>query len=384
MKTIDGVKKWLGDLCHSVSDGGRSSHQQAAGVLARFRHSEMCSFNLVKIRSSLATSIARVIAFPIVVSLASCGGGGGGGGGTQVTDAPNFTAVAMAGELLTYTLDRVKLTYSYTITDSQYGLTGNTGSGTLILNSDGTYSPSGISNARIAILPNGLLLGAIRETLNGTPTTIPIIGMSNPVTDLNAGAGTYNFVQRSCLGALCSSAYGTIQINSAGTWTSCPSENLTTGNPPCNGPRFGTVNALGGGKWQVMEGATDIGTAIMLSSGGLNMMILDLKDTRIGGFGVGLLVGSIQQPFNASQTDGTWVAATTSGLWITFDASGHLLSYLTVNGAPSNAKVQFTSNVPWSGFISADSGGGNGLLAGTGVYLYENAGGYAEIGVKIN
>lgn len=327
--------------------------------------------------------ISRAITFPIVVCLVSCGGGGGGGGGVQVPDSPSFTAVAMAGELLTYTLNTTNLTYSYTITDSQYGLTGKTGSGTLIHNSDGTYSPSGISNAKIAILPNGLLLGAIRETLNGTPTTIPIIGMSNPVTTLDSGAGTYNFVQRSCLGVSCVSAYGTFQTNSNGTWTSCPSGNLATG---CTGSTYsGTFNSLGSGKWQVMDiVGTDIGTAIMLSSSGQNVIIMDLKDTRIGGFGIGLLVGSSQQPINTSQTSGTWVAATTSGLWETFSASGSQLSYLTINGAPSNATTTFTSDTPWSGFITAVSGGGNGLLAGSGVYLYENAGGYAEVGVKIN
>ena len=89
--------------------------------------------------------------------LASCGGGGSSSSATQ------YTSVAMAGELLTYTIDPVALTYSYTITESQFGLTGKTGSGTLVRNADGSYSPSGIPNARIVILPNGLLLGAVRE-----------------------------------------------------------------------------------------------------------------------------------------------------------------------------------------------------------------------------
>src|SRR6185369_7523954 len=84
--------------------------------------------------------------------LASCGGGGG-----SSSAATQYTSVAMAGELLTYTVDPVALTYSYTITESQFGLTGKTGSGTLVRNLDGSYSPSGIPNARIVILPNGLL-----------------------------------------------------------------------------------------------------------------------------------------------------------------------------------------------------------------------------------
>lgn len=316
--------------------------------------------------------------------LTACGGGGGGtttttSGGTPPSAATTYTAAAMAGELLTYTIDTTALTYSYTITDSQYGLNGKTGSGTLTHNSDGTYSPSGISNAKIAILPNGLLLGAVRESINGTLTTIPIIGMSSPVTTLAAGAGTYNFVQRSRIGASTFSAYGTFQISSAGTWTSCASGNLTG----CTDGGSGTLNSLGGGKWQVLDGATNIGTAIVFSSGGQNVVILDLKDTRNPGFGTGILVGSSQQAMNASLTNGTWVFATSTGNWGTMSASGGILTCQTLNGAACSGTTSFTADSPWTGMATAVAGG-HGLLAGMGVYAYQNAGGYAEFGVKIN
>ena len=316
------------------------------------------------------------------IAVAACGGGGGGGGGGTSTGAPatNYTAAAMAGELLTYTVDTTNLTYSYTITDSQYGLAGKTGSGTLIHNSDGTYSPSGISNAKVAILPNGLLLGAIRETINGILTTIPIVGISNPVTALTLS--TYNYIQHSCLTGSCGSGYGTFQITAAGTWTSCPSGNLTTGCPGTT--NSGTLNSLGGGRWQVLDAtSTNIGTAIMLNSGGQQVVFLDLKDTRIGGFGVGLLVGSSQQSVTTAQTNGNWVAVSTTGNHATFSVSGNQVSYLTINGVTSILTTTFTSNSPWAGFATTASGG-HALLAGAGVYAYENAGGYAEIGIKIN
>ena len=313
-----------------------------------------------------------------ITLLGGCGGGGGGSTSTGGAAATTYTAAAMAGELLTYTVDTTNLTYSYTITESQYGLTGKTGSGTLIHNSDGTYSPSGISNAKVAILPNGLLLGAIRETLNGAPTTIPIVGMLSPVTDFNSAAGTYNYVQRYCISGACYSGYGTFQITPAGTWTSCPSGNLTTGCPGAT--NSGTLNSLGGGKWQALKGATDIGTAIVLNSSGQKVVILDLKNASNG---VGLLFGSAQQTMTTAQTNGTWVAASTTGLHATFSASGNQISYLTVNGVPSSLTTTFTSNSPWTG-LAATPSGGHGLMAGTGAYAYENAGGYAEIGIKIN
>lgn len=329
-------------------------------------------FNIKMLGISIAASISL---------LSGCGGGGGSAGGTTspgVTSATSYTAAAMAGELLTYTVDTTNLSYNYTITDSQYGLTGKTGAGTLTHNSDGTYSPSGIANAKIAILPNGLLLGAIRETLNGILTTIPIVGMSNPVTDFNSAAGTYNFVERYCVTGTCYSGYGTFQITSFGTWASCPSGNLTTGCPsPSNS---GTLNSLGGGKWQVLKGATVIGTAIVLNSSGQNVVILDLTNASNG---VGILVGSSQQTATTAQTDGTWFSASNTGLYGTFMATGNQINYSSINGVPSTATTTFTSNIPWAGLVTTPAGG-VALLAGTGVFADVNSGAYAEIGIKIN
>src|SRR5436305_4879220 len=184
------------------------------------------SFTSVRIR--LTCVLIALSAF-----LASCGGGGTSGTATQ------FTSVAMAGELLTYTIDPTALTYNYTITESQFGLTGKTGSGTLVRNVDGSYSPSGIPNARIVILPNGLMLGAVRERFGSAVVTVPIIGLSNPVSSAASLAATYNYMHRGCLSAVCATDTGTFVIAADGTWSSCPSGNLATGACPAGG-RAGT------------------------------------------------------------------------------------------------------------------------------------------------
>ena len=121
----------------------------------------------------------------------------------------------------------------------------------------------------------------------------------------------------------------------------------------------------------------------MLNSSGQNVVMLDLKDARTGGFGVGLLVGSLQQAIDTTKTDGTWVSASTTGQWGVFTASGGKINFSTINGAPSTATNTLTFNSPWIG-MGTTASGGYGLLAGTGVYLYEGTGGYAELGVKIN
>jgi hypothetical protein len=308
--------------------------------------------------------------------LASCGGGGG-----SSSAATQYTSVAMAGELLTYTVDPVALAYSYTITESQFNLNGKTGSGTLVRNLDGSYSPSGIPNARIVILPNGLLLGAVRERFGAAVVTVPIIGLSNPVSTLSAVAATYNYMHRGCLSAVCATDTGTFVIASNGTWSSCPSANLGSGACPSGG-HGGTLVSLGNGLWQVMEGTTNVGTAIGFNSAGQNVLLIDLKDGRAGGLGIGLVVGSQQATLTSTQTDGTWIAGTSNGDWAVFTASGTTITVTNVDGVPVNLTGTFTANSPWQGMATTNAGG-SGFLAGNGVYVLETANGYAELGVKV-
>jgi len=309
--------------------------------------------------------------------LASCGGGG-----TSTSAPTQYTSMAMAGELLSYTVDPGAMTYSYTITDSQFGLAGKTGSGTLVRNADGSYSPSGIPNARIVVLPNGLLLGAVRERFGSAVITVPIIGLSNPVSSIASLAATYNYMHRGCLSAVCSTATGTFVVAANSTWSSCPSGNLGAGACPSGG-RTGTLVSLGNGLFQVMEGATNVGTAIGFNSAGQNVLLIDLKDVRVGGLGIGLVVGSQQATLTSAQTDGTWIAATSSGNWALFTASGATITITNVDGVPVNVTGGFTANAPWQGMLTKNAGG-SGFLAGNGVYVFETANGYAELGVKLH
>lgn len=319
----------------------------------------------------------RLCALGLAALLASCGGGGGGGDASST----KFSSVAMAGELLDYTIDTTNLTYSYTITESQFGLSGKTGSGTLVRNVDGSYSPSGVPNARVVVLPNGLLLGAVRERFGASVITVPIIGLSSPVTTLTAIAGDYNYIHRNCLLAVCGASHGTFQINAGGTWSSCRNGNLAAGS--CTGASAGgTLVSQGNGLWRVTDGGTNIGTAIGFASGGQNVIILDLKDVRPGGFGVGMLVGGQQTAMTTTQTDGTWIAGTSSGHWGVFTASGATITLNLLDGIPVNLPTTFTPNSPWAG-LATTSAGGVGFLAGNGVYVLETGGGDAELGIKI-
>lgn len=326
---------------------------------------------LFTIKRILLTSCATVLALLV----ASCGGGGGSGSASGTT----YSSVAMAGELIDYTIDTANLTYSYTITESQFGLTGKTGSGTLVRNGDSSYTPSGVPNARIVVLPNGLLLGAVRERFGATLVTVPIFGLSAPVTTLGAIAGDYNYIHRNCRLAVCGADHGTFRIASAGTWTSCAGGNVAAGS--CT-TENGTLESLGNGRWRVMDGSTNIGTALGFASAGQNVIVLDLKDTRASGFGVGMLVGGQQVTMTAAQTNGTWVAGASTGHWAVFTASGNTITLNQIDGVAVNVATTLTANSPWTG-MATTANGGVGFLAGAGVYVLETANGDAELGIKL-
>lgn len=147
----------------------------------------------------------------------------------------------------------------------------------------------------------------------------------------------------------------------------------------------GTVTSQGGGTWQVWDATGfNIGTAVVLSSGGQQVVFLDLKDPYYSG--VGLLVGSTQQAPTTTQSNGTWAVAGSDGSSAQYLVSGTKASCQILNGAACGATTTLTFNAPWTGFAASVSGGsvtGYALLAGTGMYALYGGGDYVEIGVKI-
>jgi len=172
-------------------------------------------------------------------------------------------------------------------------------------------------------------------------------------------------------------------IGSNGTWSSCPGADLSAGACPAGG-HAGTLVSRGNGLWQVVEGTTVVGTALGFNSAGQNVLLIDLKDTRTsGGLGIGLVVGAQQAMLTTAQTDGLWIAGTSTGNWAVFTASGTTLTLNSVNGIPvGGVGGTFIPNSPWLG-VATTNGGGTGFMAGNGVYVLETGNGYAELGVKL-
>lgn len=326
-----------------------------------------------------------------VVLVAACGGGGGVSNSSGFSQT--YTASAAAGEVLSYTVDTSKLIYSYTITQSSYGCdvvsaACNKGSGTLTKNSDGSYTPSGSPSSKIHALQNGLIVGSILMNLNGTNVTVPIIGVSNPVTTKSEIAGTYNFMSFQCNGtsySSCSTTQGTTTVDSNGNYTTCSGDDLSKTSPTCTNTTVGLISPLGGGVWKFQSSspATSSATNYFLAfkaPNGQKVAVIDFNDPVI--YGYGQAISSTQAATTSAGNSGNYIYASNRG------ESG----LITVNPNSTTAGGQvITQNTPWNGIATITGGAygtGYGLLAGNGVYVYRNptipgTPSYMEIGLKI-
>lgn len=295
-----------------------------------------------------------------------------------------YNAAASIGDLFEYSLDTSSLTYSYTITSSEVGLTGTTGSGTLADNGDGTYTPSTAPNTKVMVLPNKVVVGATTVSVNGQDQVTLLAGVpSASGVTLSEIADTYNYVALQCQDSpTCNtydSFYGTFNVTSSGVWVECTKSNYDAAPTSCAGRDTGTLTTLGNGKFKVLDSnSTDFGTAMFYRSGsGQKIIIVDLKDTSQTGYGRGMLIGVPKQAVTyGSSTNGKWNWNTSQG------NSGYLTATGTSYVFDGGSTGTFTTGTPWEGFFTAE--GGTGMLADEGIYIWAKNSGtsYIVIGVK--
>ena len=301
--------------------------------------------------------------FTLTALLAGCGGG---------SDAPvanttvTYNAAASEGELLEYTLDINNLSYNYKITESQIGLTGTTGAGTLVANPDGTYTPSTAPSTRVVVLPNKMIVGA--TTLSNKVTLIAGVPQATQTVTFSDITGTYNYIGLQCVDSpTCETTvarYGTFNIQNDGTWTECASD--YTANPTgCVGKDTGTLNALENGKFQIIStSGLDFGTGMYYTQpSGKNIMVVDLKDTNEENYGRGMLIGVPQSPVIIDgNADGIYHYNTSGG------DNGALA--VVGNKVVSDSLSIVTDNSPWTGFVTPTDSNTKVLLSDEGTMFF--------------
>ena len=333
----------------------------------------------------------------VTILVVACGGGGGGGtaasGGTTGF-SQTYTASAAAGELLTYSIDTSALTYTYTITKSSYrcdvvSAPCHAGTGTLIRNGDGTFSPSNSTGSKIFALQNGLLVGSVRVLLNGTTQTIPIIGVANPITTTTALAGAYNFISLQCSGRTygaftgCSTSWGTVSVASNGTYTTCASADISAPSHSCASTTSGTLTSLGGCVWQFQSTSPILGASsnyllAFTAPNGQNVAVIDFNDSSVYGYGQSIMSSEVATTTGALVGNYAWSNDYGQSGVVTLNANSTTSAGLTI-----------TQNSPWNGIATVSGGSvgpGYGIIAGNGVYVYRNPNistPYFELGMRM-
>ena len=289
--------------------------------------------------------------------------------GEGTVTAKEFNSSGSLGELLTYTIDTTNFTYSYEIVESGYGLTGTTGSGNIVQNQDGTYSPSDAPDIRLILLPNTLLVGGENVTVGDADTFMLFAGV--PALDTVYApveiAGIYNYIVFECDDPLedgvCTSGYrsyyGTFEIGKLNIWQACSQGNLSDGeNVLCSGGIMtGSWADEGDGVISIKFGLSEIGKAMLLpSSAGGKVIVIDYKDHQDAG--PGILVGVKQQDISGEDLSGKYRYNGNDGGYgdlEVYDDDTYSGSYTGPDGSEQTTRGNLDANSPWEGWLTADN-----------------------------
>lgn len=290
--------------------------------------------------------------------------------GEETVTAKEFNSSGSLGELLTYTIDTTAMTYSYEIVESEFGLQGTSGSGTLVPNQDGTYSPSDDRDIHLTLLPNTLIVGGADITVGDADTFMLFAGVPALETGYTPAeiAGTYNYVVFECDDPLdsgvCTSGYrsyyGTFEIDEFGTWRGCGEGDLSdvTSNPCSGDITTGNWTDEGDGIISITYGGTETGKAMLLPSGaGGKVIVVDFIDRQDAG--PGILIGVKQQDISGEDLSGEYHYNGDDGGYgdveVDNAANTYSGSYTEPDGSQQTTTGSLHRNSPWEGWLTGDN-----------------------------
>ena len=346
-------------------------------------------------------SIQRLLALAAVISvLTACGGGGGGGSdsgsssnATQqsvpsptVVQGLNGTGAASAGELVWFGVSADRTRYEYRILQSEYGLAGTVRTGTLTDNGDGTYTPSGAPETNVVIFENGLILGFIKEAINGTPRVYPTLVSTTAAITLAALNDSYAYAGTACTPAGCGQFFGSLKA-ADGVVEACPGQDFS---PNCTDKITVTLNKTSEGLFQMSRNGLSAGTLTSLLNGSQKVVIADLADYRNGGLGRGMLLAVRQTRQLAGAFDGDYLSLGYFSSGVRFAsairvAGSNYIDYtVTDTGLKGKTTGSLTFNTPFNGTTIAKPSGGNpvAVVGGEGLFVAVTDSSF-EFGIKI-
>ncbi|WP_370262318.1 hypothetical protein [Limnobacter sp.] len=336
-----------------------------------------------------------VVALGVALLLAACGGGGGDGAssGSSGNTGPSENAAitglgaATVGELVRFGVNAARTEYAYEIVESEFGLAGTRRTGTLTDNRDGTYTPSGAPETRVVIFENGLILGFIKENINGTTRVFSTLVSASAAQSANELDGIYVYGGTRCIpNQGCGQAVGTLRLQ-GGMAEICPDEDFSSA---CPNKETLSVNNLGGGLFQMIRAGVDSGRFTSFVQNGRKAIIVDAKDFRTNGIGRGayLLVQQTNQVPGAIDGDYLSFGFTGNTRFIAgVRIRGSQVAVRTVrdNGQRSEGTGTLEYNFQANGLTLVRDSGGNAVavaVAGQGLYVALSQDSF-ELGLKV-
>lgn len=339
-------------------------------------------------------TIDWLMALGLALLLAACGGGGEGGSaaGASAGSSGGNTAItglgaATVGELVRFGVNQARTEYSYEIVESEFGLAGTRRSGTLTDNGDGTFTPSGAPETRVVIFENGLILGFIKENINGSSQVYSTLVSATAAQTSSELDGTYVYGGTRCLpGSGCAQTIGTLRLQS-GVVEICPDEDYSS---TCPNKVVLSVNNLGSGLFQMIRSGVDAGRLTSFVQNGRKAIIVDAKDFRTNGIGRGAYLLVQQSNQVAGSIDGDYLSFGISGSTRFISGvriRGNQVAARTVadNGQRGDATGTLEYNFRANGLTLVRDSAGNATsvaVAGQGIYVAVNNTSF-ELGLKI-
>ena len=339
------------------------------------------------------TQLGIVTAALSVAILSACGGGGAASStGIQQT----YTSSAGVGEVMQFSIDTINLTYSYTIAGTSYAASGvavgQTGSGSLTANGDGTYTVGAsndgfIQNGKIRLV-RAMFVGHVQISAIGGMEKIPVFGLSNPITTLAALADSYNFEGFSCTArgianvtgkGGCLAHYGTGSVDTLGNYSVCVGGDLSnTGSHPCSTTLNGTLQALVNypGVFDYRTASGHIGWLFAFTaSNGKKIMVVDHDDAVSVAHEFGHTIFTSSAALNSGDVDGKYFVKTNEAGEHLVTIAGTSISLTLFPGVTGT----LTYNSPWNGMMSYDVPASGVLMGASGVAMAASTGVYTSV-----
>ena len=339
----------------------------------------------------------QLLALSLLFSLVACGGSGGSDspspapvptppapvpaptpspaactGSPVVTDATAYIGVMPNGLMSTWRFDTASKTAAGDIIGTTFSETLTQDSATC------SYTGSQTGSLKTSFLTNGLGVTAVAYS----GATLPVFLISNPESDINKLAGTYNVLRYTTevsANTVVTSDYATFNVDVSGNWALCANAAYSVS---CGGPA-GTLSAHNGGGFDIILNGSGVGRLLVNDVGASKVMVVSISNpVSQNDIVTGMWVGATNEAFTSGANDGTYITNTT-------DPEADVIAVAGLSASTGSQSATLLPNNPAQGLFSVSTGQtpqNVGFVSSLGIFATTSqatgTGAFLQFGVK--